>query len=79
MNNEKKKLEREYKRMLSVIEHASKGQQFIARQLDLLRDSSILTDEYRASKQSDYDKYQAAKDRANARIAELKSIASVQD
>jgi len=75
MTNEQKKLEREYKRMLSIVDHASKGQDFISRQLYLLRDSDILTPAYRTSKQSDYDKYQAAKDKANARIAELKRLA----
>jgi len=75
MTNEQKKMEREYKRMLSIVDHASKGQDFISRQLYLLRDSDILTPAYRASKQSDYDKYQAAKDKANTRIAELKRLA----
>ena len=75
MTSEQKKLQREYTRMQSVVASASKGQEFISRQLHLLRDSDILTDSYRASKQADYAKYQAAKDRANARIIELKSLA----
>jgi len=56
------------KKAKSIILHARKGQEFISRKLDLLRrgESSILTPEYLAKQQADYDKYQDAINRANA-------------
>lgn len=72
---DRQKLDREYKRMLSVVESAGKGQEFISRKLHLLRDSTILTPEYQAAQQADYDKYQAMKEKAAARIIEIKAIA----
>ena len=58
------------KKLKSIIEHARKGQDFIARKLSLLErgESTILTPEYRAKQQADYAHYQAAIDRANAQL-----------
>ena len=55
------------KKAKSIILHARKGQEFISRKLDLLKrgESSILTPEYLAKQQADYDKYQDAINRAN--------------
>lgn len=55
------------KKALAIIATARKGQDFIARKIDLLKrgDSSILTPEYLAKQQADYDKYQSAINRAN--------------
>lgn len=70
----KQKMEREYKRMRSVIASARKGQEFLQRTLSILENgnSTILTPEYRQKKADEYAKYQGFIDRANNRITELK-------
>lgn len=54
------------KKAESIIMHARKGQDFIARKLDLLRrgESSILTPEYLAEQEAMYAKYQQHIDNA---------------
>jgi hypothetical protein len=71
------KMQRECDRMLSVISHATKGQMHIQKTVDLLNrtDSTILTPEYKAQKQSAYDRYQEAINNAEARMKELKQEA----
>lgn len=68
LTDAQKKLEREYKRMLSVVESASKGQYLIKPNAN----------GYTEAQHKLYAEYQKRIDAANSRIAELKIIASAQ-
>lgn len=67
MTPEQKKLDREYKRMLSVIQSATKGQAWIKPNAD----------GYTDAQNAMYNEYQKRIDKAFARIAELKIIAAI--
>ncbi len=62
---------RRRRQLESVITSGRKGQDFISRKLSLLErgESSILTPEYRAKQQADYDKYQTLIEQAQAELA----------
>lgn len=66
MTPKQKQMEREYKRLLSVVESASKGQYMIRPNAN----------GYTEAQHKTYADYQGYIDRANARITELKQIAA---
>lgn len=74
-------MEREYKRMQSVIEHASRGQQLIRpiyrslEQLGAMGQSDYVV-EYSEAQQAAYKTYQAQIDAARARMKQLEQDAN---
>lgn len=64
LTTEQKQMEKEYKRLLSIIESARKGQNWIRPNAE----------GYTERQMADYAKYQGFIDRANERIAELKRL-----